>query len=389
MDGSTNLKILIVEDEYIIALDISGTLSKLGFEISGIAGSGEEALALTEKMRPDLILIDIVLRGAMDGIEFAGVVKERFNIPFIYMTANADMSTIHRARYTEPYGYVLKPVNWRELYSNIDSAIHRYRIESSLRESEEKFNRAFHASPLLMAISTIEEGRYIEVNDSFLRTMGVSHDELIGRTSQELGFFADYEKRNKIIGKVMETGFVKNYELKMKTRSGDIRHGLFSAELLDLQGGRYLLTVMNDITDLKQAESQKEAALESLKASEERYRILFSSATEGILVADAETKRFYHANPAICAMLGYKEEELLRLSSDDVHPAADLKFVMDEFDALVRKEKVRATNIPCLRKDGSVVYADISAVPLMIDGKRCLSGFFTEVTERVRFGKKS
>jgi PAS domain S-box-containing protein len=123
---------------------------------------------------------------------------------------------------------------------------------------------------------------------------------------------------------------------------------------------------------------------EALRASEEKYKTLFESAGEGILIADIETKEFKYANPAICKMLGYSEEQLPRLGIGDIHPKDALEHVISEFEAQARGEKILAIDIPCLRKDGTIIYADINTTKILLDGKECNLGFFTDITERKR-----
>jgi PAS domain S-box-containing protein len=112
------------------------------------------------------------------------------------------------------------------------------------------------------------------------------------------------------------------------------------------------------------------------------HRAICDGAAEGMLLADIETKRFKYANPAICRMLGYTEEELTQMSVPDIHPKQDLEYVISIFEAQARGEKVLAAAIPCLRKDGSLLYADINTAKISIDGRDCNVGFFTDVTER-------
>jgi PAS domain S-box-containing protein len=123
-------------------------------------------------------------------------------------------------------------------------------------------------------------------------------------------------------------------------------------------------------------------AVEALIESEERYRVLFEGSTHGIVVADIETKMFVFANPSICRMFGYSEEELQQLGTADIHPKDFLSQVMSEFEALVRGEKHTFSALPCLRKDGVVFYADIAASHIAINGRACVVGFFADVTER-------
>jgi PAS domain S-box-containing protein len=120
----------------------------------------------------------------------------------------------------------------------------------------------------------------------------------------------------------------------------------------------------------------------ALGESENRYKMIFQNAAEGILVADVDTMTFRYANAAICKMLGYNEKELLELRIQHIHPADGLEFVISEFEAQAKGEKVLSCNIPCLRKDGTVIYADICTTSFVIDGTMSNVGFFSDVTER-------
>ena len=120
----------------------------------------------------------------------------------------------------------------------------------------------------------------------------------------------------------------------------------------------------------------------ALRESEERYRLLFESAAEGIIIVDIQTKEFKYANPAICRMLGYSVEELRGKVLSDIHPKDELERVISEFEAQARGEKTLASNIPCLRKDGTIIYADINTTKALIDRKECNIGFFRDVTAR-------
>ena len=138
-----------------------------------------------------------------------------------------------------------------------------------------------------------------------------------------------------------------------------------------------VLSSGEDITERKQAE-------EALKESEEKHRALFECSAEGILIADIETKRFKYANPAICEMLRYTQEELEAMGVADIHAEDGLEYVVSEFEAQARGEKTLAQDIPCLRKDGMIIYADISTARVTIDGRECNVGFFTDITETRR-----
>jgi len=139
------------------------------------------------------------------------------------------------------------------------------------------------------------------------------------------------------------------------------------------------------IQKLEKSEAEHKRAEYKLHESESRYKMLFTSAAEGILVAELQTKQFIYANPALCKMFGYKEEEVLHLAVEDIHPKEYLEHVMAEFDALARCEKTCALNIPCLHKDGSLFYTNISTTSIVVlGGVKCNVGFFTDITERKR-----
>ncbi len=110
-----NTRILVVEDEAIVAKDIEGSLKNLGYAVCGRVYTGEEAIQKVTETQPDLVLMDILLKGDMDGIETAQQIRTRFNIPVVYLTAHADEKTLRRAKMTQPYGYLTKPFEEKEL----------------------------------------------------------------------------------------------------------------------------------------------------------------------------------------------------------------------------------------------------------------------------------
>ena len=135
----TPARILIVEDEAIVALDLRMRLTRLGYSVIDSVGLAEVAIEIAEQQRPDLTLMDIRLRGEMDGIEAADVIRTKMGLPVVYLTAHADDATVDRARVTEPFGYILKPFDERELRTVIEMALYKHGAERKLRESERRF----------------------------------------------------------------------------------------------------------------------------------------------------------------------------------------------------------------------------------------------------------
>ena len=132
----SNVKILVVEDESIIAMDIKQRAESLGYTVTAVTPSGEKAVKIAEETTPDLVLMDIVLKGEIDGIEAAQRIKNAHDIPIVYLTAYSDEKTLKRAKVTEPFGYIIKPFEDRELHSAVEMALYKHKMESKLKESE-------------------------------------------------------------------------------------------------------------------------------------------------------------------------------------------------------------------------------------------------------------
>ena len=177
------VKILVVEDEHIVAMDLMSRLRNLG--VPGSASSGEEAIEKTGKYRPDLVLMDIFLNGQMDGIQAAGQIRARYNIPIIYLTAYADSSTLQRAKITEPFGYVLKPFEERELLTTIEMALYKYRIEQRLKDSERWLGTTLKSIGDGV-VATDQDGRVKFMNPVAEALSGWKQEEALGKSMTEV-----------------------------------------------------------------------------------------------------------------------------------------------------------------------------------------------------------
>jgi len=141
--NKSDYKILIVEDEVLVATDIEESLESLGYQVQNAVVTGLEAIAEVERNLPDLILMDINLKGNMTGIEAATIISQNHNVPIIYLTANADMSTINQAKVALPYGYIIKPFTDKDLQTNIEIALYKFENDMKLKMESEQFNTFF------------------------------------------------------------------------------------------------------------------------------------------------------------------------------------------------------------------------------------------------------
>ncbi len=180
--------IAIVEDEYIVALDIKSFLERSGYQVAGMFSSGEELIRRFDELEPDLILMDIKIRGEIDGVETARLIHDRYFTPVVLLTAFADDETVARAKITQPFGYILKPFEERELRTAIEIALYRAGMEKRLRESEERYRNLFYEG-ISGNFLADGDGNIIDANPAFRKLIGVAgQDKPLGRLED---LFAD------------------------------------------------------------------------------------------------------------------------------------------------------------------------------------------------------
>lgn len=187
-------RILIVEDETIVALDIQDRVSDLGYKVAGVADRGDEALALVASTQPDLVLMDIRLKGRMDGIEAAEEIRQRWRIPVVFLTAFSEDSTLQRAKVTEPFGYLIKPFEDREIQAAIEMALYKHQAEQRLRESERRYATTLRSIGDGV-IATDSQGRVTFMNPVAERLTGWSQSEANGRPLSEVFKIANEQTR--------------------------------------------------------------------------------------------------------------------------------------------------------------------------------------------------
>ncbi len=376
-------RILIVEDEAIIAMEVESQLQGLGYEVTSIVDTGERAIQKAEVDQPDLILMDIRIKGELDGIDTAEVIRTRFNIPVIFSTAYLDQERIERAKITMPFGYLLKPLQERDLKVTLEMALfmaktdaERKNMENRLRESENRYESLFRNMKSGVAIYKVigeaEDFVFVDFNDAA---------EMI-----------DKQKKEKLIGQsifkvrpsVNEFGLIDTFKEVWKTGKPKLHPITFyKDEKLQHWYENFVYKLPSDeLVAVFTDETERIKTEEILKESEEKYRTIFESSVEGILIVDINTKKFKYGNPAICNMLGYSEKEFASLSVMDIHPKENLEYILSEFTAQAEGIKSLAQDIPCLRKDGEIIYADFNTVQIQIEGTKCNVGFIKDITER-------
>jgi two-component system cell cycle sensor histidine kinase/response regulator CckA len=194
-------RIMVVEDESIVAMDIKMRLEGLGYGVTGTASSGEEAVALALRTRPDLVLMDIMLKGSIDGIEAAKRIKATLEVPVVYLTAYADEDTLQRAKVAEPFGYILKPFEERELRTAVETALYKHRVEARLRENE-RWLSTILTSIGDAVIATDAGGRVMFMNPVAEALTGWRQPDALGKEVAEMFQLADQETQQRVEGHI-------------------------------------------------------------------------------------------------------------------------------------------------------------------------------------------
>ncbi len=204
----TKGKILVVEDNNIVAKDIQRRLLKLGYTISGSANSGPEAIEKATETQPDLVLMDIKLRGTMDGVEVAAQIRDNLDIPVIYLTAYADAKTLERAKVTEPFGFIVKPFDENALRTNVEIAMYKHAAERKLRESERWLSTTLQCIGDA-TIATDKAGNIKLMNPMAESLTGYGQGEIQGRHWREVFQSADVKTQRPFEIQIAEEGRLK------------------------------------------------------------------------------------------------------------------------------------------------------------------------------------
>ncbi len=317
-------RILIVEDELIVADNLQSRLEGLGYAVPAMALSGEEAIQQVAETQPDLVLMDIKLEGEMDGVQAAEQIRARFNIPVVYLTGYSDDATLQRAKITEPYGYILKPFEVRELHAAIEMGLYKHAMEKRLRESEERYRAISElTSDFAYSFRVEPDGAFVSewITAAFIHITGFTPEEVVARQGWER---IVYQDDLPIVTQHMQTllsGQPDVCEYRIVTKSGELRwlrdYGRqeWDAAQPDLpaatgatrggSGGRVvrIYGAVQDITERKRAEQALQRAHDELERRvEERTAELATTnqILKGVIVKRRQVeKELRQANRAL------------------------------------------------------------------------------------------
>jgi len=357
-------QVLIVEDDGIIAMDLESRMKKLGYGVAAIVGYGEQAIGKVKENAPDVVLMDIILKGEIDGIEAAEGIRTQYDIPVIFITGYADKDRLKRAKLTYPFGFIVKPFQDKDLEITIEMTLYvakvdaeRKQAEESLRESEEKYRELVeNANSIILRYDL--NGKIIFFNEYAQRFFGYRQDEILGKDVMII--VPKVESSGRSLGTLAQDileipeEFEENINQNI-CKNGEIVWISWRNKAIKDSEGKVIgnLAIGQDITARKQAE-------ESLRESEEKFKLLAAATIEGI--AFHEKGLILDGNDRFVEMFGY----------DSVTEMLDMKINVTQLASPKMREIVgknategysEAYEAEGLRKNGSIF-------PIILHGRQ-------------------
>jgi PAS domain S-box-containing protein len=379
----TKAKLMIVEDEAIIAMEIESQLQSLGYEVTSVIDTGEKAIEKAEEDKPDIILMDIRIKGEMDGIEAAEVIRNKFGIPVIFSTAFADEDRLNRAKLTQPFGYLLKPIQERDLKVTLEMALYvakvdveRKNTETELKKSEEKY-RHLVESTIDWVWSIDSKAVHTYTNKAVKTLLGYNIDEILGNSAFPLMHPDDEITIQEMVQKSIKhkSGWT-GIAIRWLHKNGSVRYFESSAQpILDDKGELFGFNgIDRDITGRKQADKE-------LKQSEDKLNRMFKFADYMVCIADLKKGYFTKVSPSFTSHLGWSEKEMLSIPIlDFIHPddvektAAIIKEQMEKEVDVIQFENRYKT------KKGNFRWFEWAANPVPEEGVTYAAAY--DITER-------
>lgn len=374
-------KILIVEDESIIALDIKHSLEYLEYEVLGIVSSGNEVLKIVEENTPNLILMDIDLKSSIDGVEITEKLKKIYDIPIVFLTAYSDERTFQRAKLTEPFGYILKPFDERELYTTIEMALYKHQADKKIKVNEKWLSTILqNIADAVIVCDTYENVIFInelaaeltgwEVDKALNKNLDLIFDLRSGKTNEKI------ENSVRRVIRERKITHLENDAVLISRDNKQIPIEENTSFIKDEDGSiEGVVLVFRDISERKRTE-------EILRLSEERYRNMIELSPDAICVHCDGV--FIYANAAAIKLVGVPSvnEIIGKTIYSFIHPD-----YTDTIKERVAKMMAEKSSLPLMeekfiRYDGSVFEAEVFAGAIFYGEKLVIQAIIRDISER-------
>ena len=367
-------QVIVVEDEIIIAMDIQERLITMGYDVPAILSSAEEVLTAVTKIQPDLVLMDIMLKSEMNGIEVASQIQACFDIPIIYLTAYADENTLQQAKITEPFGYILKPFEERELQTAIEMALYKHKMQRMLKESQQRLATTLNS--LDEAIVTTDKEHHITLmNPKAERLTGWQQEKALGqKLANVLRVVSKKKDLQSLVNNVLNKGEIEILDNHYSLITTDSTLRVLDGSIVPITNGKNktigVVLAFRDITDRTE--------------SDIRHRMLLEASPDPVVFYDLQGRATY-INPAFTEVFGWDAVELLGKKIDFV-PEKNLPETIDQIKRLINEGWISQFETQRFTKSGRILDVDINAALVHNDNNEPTGSViqFRDITGRKR-----
>ena len=395
-------KIMIVDDDATIQMELEEYLTHLDYTVVGTADTGEGAIETAREIGPDLILMDVNLQGEMDGISAAQKIKEEMDVAVVFITGFGDPEYIERAKRVEPFGYVMKPFDEREINGVIEIALYkkemelklrkaneqlaqsnrdlkqeikeRERTKEALRESEKLYRDIFEKNNAIKWVIDPSSGEIVDANPAACEFYQYSHEEITKLHVWDINILGEADLKKLVAS--AESDEKTEFTFQHRLASGEIRHVQVYTGNLETGGKKLLHSIIIDITDRKEAQ-------EALQESEARHRELVENAILGIFQVTKEGQ-FMMSNQRMAKIFGYDSQQDFFSDVDNiielyVNPEERSK-VLQEID---EKGHIDGKEMSFKRKNGGPIFCNAYVRSIQREnGKYIYEGLLEDITDK-------
>ncbi|MBU2646952.1 PAS domain S-box protein [bacterium] len=367
-------RILIVEDESIIAIATQDILQRHGYQVIQIVDTGDKALEVTKNEKPDIILMDIHIRGEMDGIATAERIRKQFEIPIIFLTAYLDEKRLEKVKLTMPFGYLLKPIQERDLHVTIEMALHVSKVDAERKKVETSLRNIVEHSTNLF---------YTHTTDHLLTYVSPQCQDMLGYDPEEIKVkwveLASDHPINKIglviTQKAIETGVRQPaYELELIHKNGN-KVWLEIRESPIVVDGK-TVSIVGSATDI----TGQKKVVQSLKEAESNYRSFIDTSPVAIVVV--RDMKVIYANQMAVQKSEYRKDEIINLTFVDLIAPFDLNEAISKWSR--REENTnpeRSFEISIVSKSQKIILVKLFYVEVIWEGEPAYLYFLNDITE--------
>lgn len=333
--------ILIVEDERLIAEDIKRTLIYLGYDVADTVANGKDAIARARESSPDLVLMDIMLEGDINGIEAAEKIYNEMDLPIIFLTAYSNENTLQDARAAQPYGYILKPFEERELHATIEMAFYKHRMQKILKENEKKYRDIFENAN--ESICIIQDKKISFYNPKTTEYLGYPKDKLLSTPFLELVHPEDRDEIGESCKKILEEHQPTEIKaFRMLDINGNPHFFKLNSVPITWENKPATLIFMSDITSQLAAEEEIR-----------KFKVVFDSSNYGMAICDLQGNIEY-INKYYANTHGYRTEQLLGKNLAILHNDEQAEKMEESFKKLKESGSFSAIEVWHTRKDKTI-----------------------------------